>query len=77
MLVIYFKQMYMEHFAREFTETLRPYREMFDIYYIGDEKIAKNYFITNLFPDVLPMVTIIDPDKKVDPVQSSHLSEES
>ena len=38
---------------------------MFDVYYCNDEQIAKEYFYLHEFPDVIPFVTIIDPNKRV------------
>lgn len=54
----------MGRYIGEFKEVLKNYKEVFDIYYTGDEEQAKRYIYTREFPDIIPYVAIIDPMKK-------------
>jgi len=56
--------MYMSRYIHEFKQVLKNYQGMFDVYYTADPAEAKKFFFTNEFPEVIPMVVIIDPAER-------------
>jgi hypothetical protein len=63
-LFVYSPPIYMSRYVGEFKEGLKNYKEVFDIYYTGDEKKASRFFFTKEFPEIFPFVVIIDPKKR-------------
>jgi hypothetical protein len=65
MLFIYSKEMYMSRYISDFKAVLKNYNGMFDVFYTGDPEEAKKYFYIGEFPEVIPVVILIDPtDRK-------------
>jgi hypothetical protein len=54
----------MSRYVGEFKEVLKNYKEVFDIYYTGNEKRASKFFYTREFPEIIPYVVIIDTKKR-------------
>lgn len=63
-LFIYSPNLYMSRYVGDFKDVLQNYKEVFDIYYTGDEHQASRFFYTREFPEVIPYVVIIDTKKK-------------
>ena len=63
-LFIYSKEIYMSRFISDFKSVLKEYNGMFEIYYTDDAREASKYFYIGEFPEVLPFVTIIDPQDR-------------
>lgn len=63
-IFIYSKDMYMSRFVNEFKQALKEYEGMFEVYFTNDKKEASKYFYLGEFPEVIPFVTIIEPNDR-------------
>lgn len=64
-IFILWNDRFMSHFADQFNIVLRDFTDSFDIYYCNDREEAKQYFNTEVMPEVFPHIYIIDPNVKV------------
>ena len=51
--------------AKQFHKVLRDFNELFEVYYCNDDKVASEFFNTDLMPAEIPMIYIVDTKKRV------------
>lgn len=54
----------MQDKVSEFINVLKPYQEVFEVFYCKDEEVALQYFPVNDFPKQLPFVALVDSFKR-------------
>ena len=63
-MFIYYPDVFMDHYHRDFRPVADEIHESFDIFYCKDAEVAKQYFYLKEFPEVMPFVAIVDPKRQ-------------